>query len=397
MSTNLIGEESGIRVLREKFLEGMSNAASTVNVVTTDGPTGLAGLTVSAMSSVSADPPSLLICVNAQSRSAEIINGNGVFCVNVLNDSQSYISTTFSGRHSIEEKFACADWVKSTTGSPVLADALVSFDCVLKNAFKSGSHYIFIGEIANVRVQESGNPLIYARRAYGRAVKIVDKTPPHGSPSTDNGTGFAIGSYVGISPFLLPKLVSGYRRDGYLEPIRLEEGTRQTLLDNVTSGKLDLALMYQYDEFVDAKLDARCLSLVTPYVLLPRAHPLAEQAQVSLVELAKLPMVCPAHPSSGPEFIDSLFEQVGVEPYKAYYAPSFEVLRGLVGNGVGYAITFTDPACKMTYDGAALARVRIAENIQPAKLLMVHKPLAHLNQASSEFISYCSKHFSSLN
>ena len=114
--------------LRQKFLEGMSKAACTVNVVTTNGPAGRAGLTVSAMSSVSADPMSLLVCVNAQSHSGNIIRENQVFCVNVLNERQAHISNVFSSRKTVEEKFSSATWTTEVTGSPVLPDALAHFD-----------------------------------------------------------------------------------------------------------------------------------------------------------------------------------------------------------------------------------------------------------------------------
>ncbi|EBA01956.1 flavin reductase-like, FMN-binding protein [Rhodobacterales bacterium HTCC2150] len=86
--------------LRQGFLTGMSCAACTVNIVTTDGPAGRAGVTVSAMSSVSADTPkpTLLVCVHHLSPAADLILENGVFCVNVLRDDQGYISDTFAGR-----------------------------------------------------------------------------------------------------------------------------------------------------------------------------------------------------------------------------------------------------------------------------------------------------------
>ncbi len=86
--------------IRDRFLDGMSHAACTVNIVTTDGPAGRAGVTVSAMASVSADSdwPTLLVCVHHLSPAAAKIVENGVLCVNVLRDDQSYISDTFAGR-----------------------------------------------------------------------------------------------------------------------------------------------------------------------------------------------------------------------------------------------------------------------------------------------------------
>src|SRR6201996_7752069 len=86
--------------LRTQFLSGMSRAAFCVNVVTTNGPAGRAGVTVSAMSSVSADGdnPTILVCIHHQSRTAAAIVENGVFCINILRDDQSSIADHFGGR-----------------------------------------------------------------------------------------------------------------------------------------------------------------------------------------------------------------------------------------------------------------------------------------------------------
>ena len=93
-------EASAGPALRRNFLAAMSHAACTVSVVTTDGPAGRAGVTVSAMASVSADTPqpTLLVCVHHLSHAAEAILGNAAFCVNVLRDDQSDISDHFAGR-----------------------------------------------------------------------------------------------------------------------------------------------------------------------------------------------------------------------------------------------------------------------------------------------------------
>jgi len=86
--------------LRQRFLLGMSHAACTVNVVTTDGAAGRHGVTVSAMVSVSADTPqpTLLVCIHHRSAVAAAVLANGVFCVNVLRDDQAHISDNFAGR-----------------------------------------------------------------------------------------------------------------------------------------------------------------------------------------------------------------------------------------------------------------------------------------------------------
>jgi flavin reductase len=164
-------------MLRQRFLEGMSRAASSVSIVTTDGPSGRYGVTVSAMTAVSADTPapSLLVCVNEASRAAGMIRGNGVFCVNLLRHDQALVSDTFAGRirTSSGDKFEAIAWRKLVTGSPVLDDTLVSFDCQLKQAVLYGTHWILIGEVADIALHDQPRPpLVYAYRVYQEPVPI---------------------------------------------------------------------------------------------------------------------------------------------------------------------------------------------------------------------------------
>ena len=97
--------------LKAKFFQGMSYAAATVNVITSDGPAGRVGLTVSAMSSVSADTPrpTLLVCINENSAAAASVLKNGVFCVNVLHNHQSYISDVFAIVANVGGLFAISE------------------------------------------------------------------------------------------------------------------------------------------------------------------------------------------------------------------------------------------------------------------------------------------------
>ena len=157
-------------MLRDSFLEGMSRAATTVNVVTTDGPGGRAGVTVSAMSSVSADRPALLVCVHQASPACRAIKENRRLCVNVLRAEQAAISDRFAGRvkSADGDKFAGARWRQLATGAPALEDALVAFDCAVVREVDWDTHTIFIADVVDVELAQSGSPLIYAGRAYGR-------------------------------------------------------------------------------------------------------------------------------------------------------------------------------------------------------------------------------------
>ncbi len=168
--------DGGKSVLRDAFLEGMSFTASTVNVVTTDGPEGRAGVTVSAMASVSADTPapSLLVCIHHLSSACPAILKNGVFCVNVLKDDQSLISDIFAGRvRPLDgDKFSCAEWTIQRTGAPRVIDPLVAFDCRLTHSEQVGTHHVMFGEVEDIFTAQEGLPLIYANRAYGRPSRL---------------------------------------------------------------------------------------------------------------------------------------------------------------------------------------------------------------------------------
>lgn len=163
--------------MRDQFLHAMSLAASSVYVVTTDGPGGKNGITVSAVSSVSADPdvPTLMACIHNESPTATAILENQVFCINLLDQEQSSISDVFAGRtgKSGEAKFDCAKWETVATGSPMLTNALAAFDCKLLHEKRVSSHYILIGQLAAIQHRDAGAPLLYGDRSYLRADKIA--------------------------------------------------------------------------------------------------------------------------------------------------------------------------------------------------------------------------------
>lgn len=164
-------------ILRDQFLAGMSAAASTVSVVTTDGTAGRFGTTVSAMVSVSADGPrpTLLVCMHHASATTQAILLNRVFCVNVLRDDQTAISDHFAGRlRTVDgDKFSCATWVRQPSGALRVEDPLVAFDCRLMSDMRIGTHHVFFGEVDHLFLSGPGSPLVYANRSYGRVMPAI--------------------------------------------------------------------------------------------------------------------------------------------------------------------------------------------------------------------------------
>ncbi|MEJ6394467.1 flavin reductase family protein [Gymnodinialimonas sp. 2305UL16-5] len=159
--------------LKAQFLEGMSKSAASVSVVTTDGPAGRAGVTVSAMTSISADGdrPTMLTCLNASSSALPLVLDNACFCINVLNIDQTEISDVFSSRIPAPggDKFNAVTPQRLVTGAPYLSEALVAFDCRLISAERLGTHHICIGAVEAVRTAPEGEPLLYGMRRYLRA------------------------------------------------------------------------------------------------------------------------------------------------------------------------------------------------------------------------------------
>jgi flavin reductase (DIM6/NTAB) family NADH-FMN oxidoreductase RutF len=160
-------------ILRAEFIACMGHAVSGVNLVTTDGPSGRFGVTVSAVSSVSAHPPLLLACLNARSPASQAIEGNGRFCVNVLGADQASVADTFAGRPPrglAPFDFGCARWKQTTDACWRLDGAIAVFDCALERALAAGSHLIFIGRVLEAErnaLAQSIPALAYSRRAYG--------------------------------------------------------------------------------------------------------------------------------------------------------------------------------------------------------------------------------------
>jgi len=153
----------------ERFVRAMRGAATGVNIVTTDGPSGRFGLTVSAFSSVSAEPPTVLVCINRRSPLREAIRDNRSFCVNVLAAAQQPLADRFAGRPADGKPydFAAAKWRRACSGSPLLEASVASFDCSLASAVDAGSHTIFIGTVNAVGHRDT-DPLLYANRSYSR-------------------------------------------------------------------------------------------------------------------------------------------------------------------------------------------------------------------------------------
>ncbi|MDH4439059.1 MAG: flavin reductase [Rhizobium sp.] len=153
-------------VTREIYREGMASLAAAVNVIATDGPAGPAGFTATAVTSVTDDPPTLLVCLNRSSSAAPAVLANKVVSVNALAPGHETVSSLFGGKTPTADRFAAANWTLGKTGAPLLQDALVSFDCQVTETVEVGTHVILMCEVVDVRANDREAALVYFRRGY---------------------------------------------------------------------------------------------------------------------------------------------------------------------------------------------------------------------------------------
>lgn len=154
-----------------EFKRAMRRVSSAVTIVTTSTPKGeRRGVTATAVCSLTADPPSLIVCVNRATWVGQIVPSSGVFCVNVLARHQRRVAETFAGftGHIAEARFEVGAWDASALGAPALQGALVTFACRLARCVDFGTHVILIGDVDRTALgPEDSAPLIYVDGAFG--------------------------------------------------------------------------------------------------------------------------------------------------------------------------------------------------------------------------------------
>jgi DNA-binding transcriptional LysR family regulator len=202
-----------------------------------------------------------------------------------------------------------------------------------------------------------------------------------------------IGSFQTIAPVHAPRLIAGFQRLHPQVRIRLEEGTQDGLVGGLRSGRYDLALLYK----LDMPDDIRTVELqsLDPYVLLPHRHPLAERSRVSLHELADEPLILLDVPPSQTYFT-RILESKGIVPRIAFSSPSLELVRGLVGQGLGYSLLITRPEGDRSYDGEQLAVRPIAEDTEKGVISLAFLKQMRPTRLVSTFESFCVSYFSSI-
>lgn len=194
-----------------------------------------------------------------------------------------------------------------------------------------------------------------------------------------------IACFKDLAPYILPRLLAGFRRQHPDAVIDLFEGDFAAVHENLVGGRSELAVTYELGIAADIK--RWVLAELPPYALLPADHPLAKRRRVSLAALAKEKLIL-EDMSQSREYFMSLFWAHGHQPKVSQYTQTFEMQRGLVAHGAGVALSCTRPQGDRSYDGVAIACRPIVEKLAPQRVVLAQLDGSRQSPLTSAFVAF---------
>jgi flavin reductase (DIM6/NTAB) family NADH-FMN oxidoreductase RutF len=151
-----------------EFRRAMRHLAGGVSVITAGRANDITGMTVTSVSSLSVDPPTLIVSINRDSSSWPLIKRLGFFGVNILTADQLDVAERFTGKGGLKgaDRFAGAEWFTGASGVPLLAGALAAIDCEVEDIVERHSHAIVIGRVLDVQSSTRTAALAYWQGQY---------------------------------------------------------------------------------------------------------------------------------------------------------------------------------------------------------------------------------------
>ena len=180
-----------------------------------------------------------------------------------------------------------------------------------------------------------------------------------------------MGCFLTVAPRYLPALLAGLGRDVPSLSVRVEEGDHDEILAALEAGRTELALTYDFD--TPASLQVRPVAQLAPVAVLPVRHRLARQASVKLAELVDEPYLLLDLPHSR-DYFAGIFRAAGLTPRIAFRSRSQELLRGLVGNGLGWTIQNVQPQSPHAIDGSRTTSLPLERGLPAVRLVLAAAP-----------------------
>lgn len=199
-----------------------------------------------------------------------------------------------------------------------------------------------------------------------------------------------LGCFITLAPLFMPALVTGFSKQHSGVRISLHEGIQDDLVEGLRSGRFEQALLYDLD--LPETIARVPLSLFEPYVLLPEDHPLTRHSAVSLDALKDEPLILLDIPPSR-DYFTGLFNKAGLEPTVAFSSASLEMVRGLVGQGLGYSLLVTRPHGDHTYDGCRIEARPLAHDAATSVICLAQLAQSRPTRLMDAFTVFCQAWF----
>jgi len=157
-----------IEVAADDFRKAMRELAGAISVITVGNGNNRTGFVATSVSSFSAEPPRIILCISLTSSSWAVLSESNRFGVSFIREGAQGIASRFAGFGGIKgvERYSGADWIDLPSGTQVLKDALVSIDCSVEESLQRHDHAIVIGIVNSIRVCDHGSPLLWFKSKY---------------------------------------------------------------------------------------------------------------------------------------------------------------------------------------------------------------------------------------
>jgi DNA-binding transcriptional LysR family regulator len=232
------------------------------------------------------------------------------------------------------------------------------------------------------------------RRLLGQARQLLSHADELRLAALDLGGGLAgeldLGCFITFAPIVVPGLLRGFAQRFPEARLRLHEAHVSGVIEDLRRGTSDVALTYDLDLGPDILFEP--LIEVPLHALLPPHHRLARRKAVRLADLASEPLILLGLPQSREYFL-SIFYALGLKPQVAYESASFEMVRGLVANGLGYAIMHSRPPNARAIDGRRLVHRPLADQVRPTQLGLARLARLRPTRLAESFAGFAREHF----
>ncbi len=163
-------------ISKDDLKDAYSRWATGVTIVTARAGDRILGMTVSAFTEVSLDPPLVLVCADKSSNTHELIAESQAFAVHILRRDQEALSNLFASKKDEHRRFEGLDYQTGSTGAPLLPGVIATLDCRVRDAHDAGDHIIYVGEVVGLELGDSGDagagdPLVFYDRKYASLTK----------------------------------------------------------------------------------------------------------------------------------------------------------------------------------------------------------------------------------